>query len=53
MCFTPKKRFKKLAKKFAAETLIPLLQEKVDAGAVDPHVDKVIKEVVNEAIDKI
>jgi len=47
------KLVKKPIRKFAIETLIPLLQEKVDAGAIDEHVDGIIEEAIKEAIDKI
>ena len=47
------KVFKKPIKKFANEVLIPLLQEKIDGGAIDEHIDGAIADGINEAIDKL
>ena len=40
-------------KRWASEKLIPMLQAKVNAGAIDAQVDKVIKTVIEEAVDAL
>jgi len=39
--------------KFAKAELIPMLQEKVNAGAIDEQVDGIIETVIIESINKI
>ena len=44
---------KPLIKVFAKKILIPMLQEKINAGAIDEKVDSVIKDVITEFVDAL
>ena len=48
------RRVKPLLKKLLLEELVPMLQEKIDAGAIDKQVDEALKIAIEEYIvDKL
>ena len=40
-------------KKWVDDTIIPYLQKKINAGAIDVHVDGIIEDGIHELIDQL